>query len=193
MSILSITETADDAPSGTQAAADGLSFPSGELAIHGLSDMPGHLIRRLHQVAVALFSELTADFGVTPVQYGALAAIARFPAIDQRSLAELVAFDTSTTGDVIRRLEGRGLLTRAPGVTDRRVKHVHLTEAGHALLKEIDPLVMQVQETLMAPLSSGEAAILMFLLRKLVTLSNERSAAPLREPGRHETPFPATG
>ena len=183
MSVRPIIESADHAPPSGQAAVNDVDFPSGELAIHGLSDMPGHLIRRLHQVAVALFSEATAESGVTPVQYGALAAIARFPAIDQRSLADLVAFDPSTTGDVIRRLEGRGLLTRTSGVADRRVKHVHLTDAGHALLKEIDPLVTQVQETLMAPLSSGEAAILMFLLRKLAALSNELSPAPLREPG----------
>lgn len=158
-----------------------LDFPAGETAIHGISDMPGHLIRRLHQVAVALFGESTAGYGVTPVQYATMAATARFPSIDQRSLADLVAFDASTIGDVIRRLERRGLLKRTSGVTDRRVKHVELTKDGYALLDEIDPLIVQVQEALLAPLSSGEAAILMFLLRKLASLSNERSPAPLRD------------
>jgi DNA-binding MarR family transcriptional regulator len=159
-----------------------LDFLSTGTGIHGISDMPGHLIRRLHQAAVALFSETTADYSITPVQYATMAAAARFPSIDQRSLADLVAFDASTIGDVIRRLEGRGLLKRTPGVIDRRVKHVELTEDGHALLDEIDPLILQVQQALLAPLSSGEAAILMFLLRKLAALSNLRSPVPLRDP-----------
>ena len=34
---------------------------------------PGHLIRRAHQLAVAIFMEETSDFGVTPVQFGASA------------------------------------------------------------------------------------------------------------------------
>lgn len=157
---------------------DSASAPTG---IHGISDMPGHLIRRLHQVAVALFGESTAGFGITPVQYATMAAAARFPSIDQRSLADLVAFDASTIGDVIRRLERRGLLKRTPGITDRRVKHVELTRDGYALLEEIDPLIVQAQQALLAPLSSGEAAILMYLLRKLAALSDERSLASVHD------------
>lgn len=180
MSIPSISKEQIVLPDCQLVGAD-LDAVSAGTDIHGISDMPGHLIRRLHQVAVALFGESTAGYGVTPVQYATMAATARFPSIDQRSLADLVAFDASTIGDVIRRLERRGLLKRTSGTTDRRVKHVELTKEGHALLDEIDPLIVQVQQALLAPLSSGEAAILMFLLRKLAALSNERSPAPLRD------------
>ncbi|HWS05123.1 MAG TPA: MarR family transcriptional regulator, partial [Burkholderiaceae bacterium] len=30
---------------------------------------PGHLIRRAHQLAVAIFMDETADFEITPVQF----------------------------------------------------------------------------------------------------------------------------
>ena len=36
---------------------------------------PGHLIRRAHQVSVAIFMEETAEFGVTPVQFAILSAL----------------------------------------------------------------------------------------------------------------------
>lgn len=135
--------------------------------VHGLSDMPGHLIRRMHQAAVALFMEKTADWGVTPLQFATLSTAARFPGIDQRSLARWVAIDPSTIGEVIKRLEGRGLLERADGTEDRRVKHITLTDAGSNLLQEIEPMVAASQAGVLSSLSEGEQAIFLFLLRKL--------------------------
>ena len=63
---------------------------------------PGHLIRRLQQISVALFMEETRSFGITPVQYSALIAVANHPGIDQTALCNLIAFDRSTIGDVVR-------------------------------------------------------------------------------------------
>lgn len=40
-----------------------------------LSVMPGPYIRRLQQIAVAIFLQDTEGFGVTPVQYGVLLTV----------------------------------------------------------------------------------------------------------------------
>ena len=40
-----------------------------------LIEMPGHLIRRLQQIASALFLDQAKAFDFTPVQYAALVAI----------------------------------------------------------------------------------------------------------------------
>ena len=40
-----------------------------------LTEMPGHLIRRLQQIAVAAFLQESEAFGLTPVQFAALQAI----------------------------------------------------------------------------------------------------------------------
>jgi MarR family transcriptional regulator, lower aerobic nicotinate degradation pathway regulator len=74
---------------------------------------PGHLIRRLQQIAVAIFMEETAEFDVTPVQYSALLAVRNHPGIDQTSLMKTIAFDRSTIGDVVKRLENKRLIRRA--------------------------------------------------------------------------------
>jgi MarR family transcriptional regulator, temperature-dependent positive regulator of motility len=158
------------------------SAPAAEgLAIHGLGDMPGHLIRRLHQIGVAHFVNVTQECcDLTPVQYATLVAADSRPGIDQRSLAGMIAFDRSTIGDVIQRLEQRGLLRRENSRSDRRAKHVFLSDEGRALLQRVDPLVVRSQQQFLSPLSDGEQAILMFLLRKLADLSNDMSPAPLR-------------
>src|SRR5438128_1858094 len=69
---------------------------------------PGHLIRRAHQVSVAVFMEETAGFDATPVQFAILNALLEDPGEDQVTLSRKVAFDAATFGAVIARLEGRG-------------------------------------------------------------------------------------
>ena len=72
-----------------------------------LDDLPGHHIRRLHQIAVAIFLQETEPLGLTPVQYAALQGVANAPGIDQRTLARTIGLDTSTTGGVIDISGGR--------------------------------------------------------------------------------------
>jgi DNA-binding MarR family transcriptional regulator len=69
--------------------------------------MPGHLIRRLHQMSVAVFAEKIAAAGadITPVQYGALCAVRAYPGLDQATVASMIAYDRVTIGGVLDRLE----------------------------------------------------------------------------------------
>ena len=49
-----------------------------------LDELPGHYIRRLQQIAVAIFLQETEATGITPVQYAALQMVCNQPGIDQR-------------------------------------------------------------------------------------------------------------
>ena len=129
------------------------SFLSPPLTLDGL---PGHDIRRLHQISVAIFMQETEAFGVTPVQYAALQAVGLQPGIDQRTLARTIGFDTSTIAGVIDRLEARGLLLRQQTPKDRRVKLLHLTESGQELLQALMPIALQAQRHMLDPLSDAE-------------------------------------
>jgi len=141
-------------------------------------DAPGHLIRRAQQIAVALFLEETAAFDVTPPQYAALVAIAHYPGIDQRSLANAIAIDRSTIGDLVTRLELRGLVARAPG-DDRRTKSLTITTAGSELIERIAPHVARAQERILYGLESDERQRFLGMLTRLVDVHNETSRAPL--------------
>ena len=105
---------------------------------------PGHLIRRCQQIAVAIFMEETAASNITPPQFAALAALAEHPGIDQRRLADAIAFDRSTIGDLVARLESRGLVTRTVG-DDRRTKRLALTPAGDDLLQTLEAAVARTR------------------------------------------------
>src|SRR5215469_17837984 len=88
--------------------------------IEDLYRRPGFMIRRAHQIAVAIFLAETGALGITNRQYGILLALKHRPGIDQISVARLLGLDRSTTGMVIKKLEQAGLIGRGVGVRDRR-------------------------------------------------------------------------
>lgn len=143
-----------------------------------LDEQPGFHIRRLQQIAVAVFLQEAEAHGVTPVQYAALQAIGNAQAIDQRTLARTIGFDTSTIGGVIDRLEARGLVQRNASPTDRRVRLLTLTEAGQLLLREVVPAMLRAQQRILEPLEPHERTAFMQMLRKVVSANNELSRAP---------------
>jgi DNA-binding MarR family transcriptional regulator len=143
-----------------------------------LEALPGHYIRRLQQIAVAIFLQETEKHGATPVQYAALNQVGITPGIDQRTLARAIGLDTSTIAGVIDRLEVRGLMQRSASPQDRRVRLLSLTGAGQDLLEAIEPDMLKAQERILAPLPEAERAEFMRMLRALVTANNELSRAP---------------
>jgi DNA-binding MarR family transcriptional regulator len=141
---------------------------------------PGYLFRRMQQIAVSIFVEECKDFDLTPVQYAALVAIRTHPGIDATRLSLVIAFDRSTLGSVIERLEAKKYIERRPSTADRRVKSLHLTAVGRSLLQKVMAAVDRAQERMLAPLKPAERRTLMELLVRLVDLNNEISRVPLR-------------
>jgi len=142
-------------------------------------DMPGHLIRRCQQIAVALFLDECAGHNLTPVQFAVLCAIAESPGVEQNALAGLVAIDRSTIGDVVSRLEGRALLLREADPADRRLKRIRLTAGGLRLIDAARPAVERTQARLLAPLDADERRIFLTCLARIADVNNAASRAPL--------------
>lgn len=152
------------------------------LSLYGF---PGHLIRRCHQIVVAMFLEETRRFRVTPIQFSVLSATEACPGTEQVALAGMVGIDRSTIGNVLYRLEKRGLLRREADPGDRRIKRIFLAPKGSELLREILPLVKRSQDRFVQPLEDYEKAFFLAVMRRLVNLHNQASRAPLvKRPGR---------
>jgi len=130
------------------------------------SQLPGHLIRRVHQVSTAYFAEECGG-DLTAVQYAALVAIGAHPGIDATRLSEIIYFDRSTIGDVLDRMEGKDWIRRASTPTDRRIKLLELSPAGQSVLQQVEPGIRRIQERLLAPLTATEAKTLIRLLGKM--------------------------
>ena len=134
----------------------------------GLDQQAIHLLRRAHQRAAALFTNEVQSEQLTPAQYFALSRLAELGPLSQNRLGRLAAMDPATIQGVIRRLADRGLIERTPDTTDRRRTLVTLTEKGEALLDRITWAALNVNESLMRPLSPAERELFLSLLKRLV-------------------------
>jgi DNA-binding MarR family transcriptional regulator len=166
-----------------KAAADGLagaaSLPNDWLL--ELYLRPGFMIRRAHQIAISVYVEETAEFGVTPTQHGILYVLAHRPDIDQMTVAHLLGLDRSTTGTVLKTLEDWGLVRRVVASTDRRRRLLELTDAGQEILQKLaEPAARQV-ERLLSPFDPKERAVFIHLLSKLTGALNAISRVPVMD------------
>ena len=139
-------------------------------------DHPGHLIRRLHQIAVSVFLREAREYKLTHVQYASLVAVEYAPGIDQSRLGKLVALDRQTVSDVVQRLCEKGLLERKQ--KDRRTSALFLTGAARALIQVMRTRLGVVDDIILEPLTLKERKQFMALLAKLVNVNNELSRAP---------------
>jgi MarR family transcriptional regulator, temperature-dependent positive regulator of motility len=118
----------------------------------------GHLLRRCLRLHDTIFAQATAGHDITPPQLAALVQIARQPKIELSALADLIAYDAATIGGIVDRLEAKALVSRTPGTRDRRKKHLTLTKAGRALLAQVEPKAMRVEEIMLKDLALNERA-----------------------------------
>lgn len=135
---------------------------------HDLSRRPGYLIRRLHQIHVALFLEECGGLGVTPVQYSLLTALAQRPGADQASLGLSIGIDRTTTAQVLARLTARGLVERFPSPTDRRMRLARVTNEGLSLLRRMDPPALRAHDRTVAALPETDRARFIADLTRIV-------------------------
>lgn len=145
-----------------------------------LYSMPAHLIRRCHQIAQGLFHEECARHDLTPIQFAVLHLLRETPGVDQITLAGMAALNRSTAGDVLKRLEAAGLITRKEDPEDRRVWRVHLSSEGDKLIRKVEALVDRVQQRLLDPLDDAEKRQFLDFLTRIADENNELSRAPLR-------------
>jgi DNA-binding MarR family transcriptional regulator len=150
--------------------------------VSSLDELPGHLIRRLHQISVSTFmTELEkAGLDLTPVQYATLHALRQNPGVDQATLAGLIAYDKVTIGEVIARLVQRGYLSREVSTVDRRARKLQVDAKGRQALASASAAVLRAQEDMLCGLTPEERTLFMELLRKATDGGNALSRAPQR-------------
>jgi DNA-binding MarR family transcriptional regulator len=143
-------------------------------ALESFSRLPGHLIRRVHQVATAYFADECGG-DLTAVQYAALVAIGSHPGIDATRLSQAIYFDRSTIGDVLDRIEAKRWIVRESSAGDRRIKVVTLSPAGKEVLRQVTPAIRRVQQRLLAPLTEDEAKTFVRLLGRIADAGDEEA------------------
>ncbi len=128
---------------------------------------PGFLLRRVHQISAAVFEDECRTVGLTPAQFGVLTVLQSTPGLDQSSLARALGFDKVTVLRVLRGLEARGLVQRAPAPGNRRNIAVTLSSEGEKLLLSAQKPAERAYNRLMSPLSDEQQIQLVALLQQL--------------------------
>ncbi len=150
-------------------------------------ERPGFLVRRLHQIHVAMFLDAMSSENITPIQYGLLSILVDRPGLDQLSLAEELGIDRANVADVLSRLEQRKLLTRQTDPHDKRRKICLALPEGIAFVRKYHDSMQKAQESLLEPLSVPERKTFVSLLRRLVDANNDFGRAPLKGFGGDHT------
>ena len=129
---------------------------------------PGYLVRRLHQINYALWSEELGRANVTPVQYSVLTALSIRGEQDQTTLADEIGIDRTNVAEVLSRLAERKLVRRKENPADRRARLAALTPKGRALMTSLFPAMQRSQDRLLAALTQKERDALMATLVRLI-------------------------
>ena len=127
----------------------------------------GHMLRRAHQRASAIFKANFAAHDLTPTQFAALVKIADEGAVSQNLLGRLTAMDPATMKGVIGRLYKRRLITSNHDSADRRRTLWSLSAAGRKLLGKVIEAGLATSEQTLAPLNGKEQETLQKLLSRL--------------------------
>jgi DNA-binding MarR family transcriptional regulator len=142
-----------------------------------LEQRPGYLIRRLHQIHVALFQERCAAFEITPLQYSLLTALAKRGTADQTTLAADIALDRTTTTGALKRLQSRRFVDRSTARHDRRSQLCRLTKSGSALLKKMEKPARTAHLDTIADLSRADQKRLVAMMQKIVAARSRETGA----------------
>lgn len=156
-------------------------------SLHEIYQRPGFILKRVQQVAMALFLEECKRFGMTPSQYQALCAIHEYPGIAQSALGRLIGQDRSTIALVVKLLLDRELVRTTVNVSDRRSVSLTLEDAGKKMLRRVAPAARRAQDKLLAPLPKGKRELFLALLTTLQDAHGARIDPvhrPVRSPAR---------
>ena len=96
-----------------------------------------------------------------------------------------MSLSQATVTDVVKRLEGRGLLTKERSSTDKRRINLRATAEGEALVKQSVPLLQERFQQRLGSLQEWEQMQLLSSLQRIAELMNaeDLDAAPLLASG----------
>ena len=147
-------------------------MPEEELRIEPpLADTPprsvGFLISQLGFVSSKRFMEALEPIGLEPRDFLLLRFVAASEGQSQQALSERLAIPASRMVALVDRLEEAGFLERRPDPEDRRVRGLHLTRKGRAVLEKAGKIAIDYETQLCAGINRKEREQLIDLLQRL--------------------------
>jgi DNA-binding MarR family transcriptional regulator len=114
------------------------------------------MLSRLARLTTNAELPVLARFDLTMWEYVVLLGLGEGPVRTQSALAEAIGADKTRIIHVLDTLQQRGLITREPDETDRRVRLVGLTPTGRRTLHDSQAAIQDNETVLLNVLADGE-------------------------------------
>lgn len=124
-----------------------------------------YLVKRLETAIRSNLDEMTGDLGLNTPQYAALSSLLQRPGATSAQLARMSFTSAQAAHQMIRSLEGKGLIRREPSLHHRKELQIYLTEYGRECLRRCDEQADRLEEAMFADLGAEDQATLVRLLR----------------------------
>ncbi|MEQ1612325.1 MAG: MarR family transcriptional regulator [Hyphomicrobiaceae bacterium] len=131
------------------------------------SYFPYRLAVLAEQVSLAVAQVYAQRFDLTRQEWRVLAVLGGTTEASATDIGHITSLDKMQVSRAMRNLEARGVIRRSESTDDRRRRLVELTKAGRALYREIVPLALAREATLLAALSPDELTALEFMMDKI--------------------------
>lgn len=135
----------------------------------------GYRLFRTQRVVHCCLENALEPYGITPSQWNSLNQLNQRGSMSQRQLAVAVRREPATITRSIDRLEKAGLVERYPDPKDRRANIIGLTDAGSALLVEVQDAVNAANKKVGGSLTPEEANTLVALLDRIFEACKEEA------------------
>ncbi|MGN7222863.1 MarR family winged helix-turn-helix transcriptional regulator [Curtobacterium flaccumfaciens] len=161
-----------DSPTPTDA------LPEIDWGAEGIESELGWALPLALQGFTRLGSEAVADVPGGPRGYQVLVATTTEEPSSQLGLAQRLGIDKTQMTYIVDALEAGGFVERRPAPTDRRVRQVHPTDAGRALLARTRSALRGAEGVLMRHLDDDEQTTLRRLLARVALTAGPGTAGP---------------
>jgi DNA-binding MarR family transcriptional regulator len=127
-----------------------------------------YLVGRLDHVLNHRLRESLAPSGLTVPQYTALSVFRAQGSLSNAQLAVRTMISPQSANEMVKVMETKGWIERKPDPTHGRIIQISLTEEGHAVLREGDAKVLEVEMIMFPDLGAEDRAQLHAQLRAAV-------------------------
>ena len=132
-----------------------------------LEGLLGYNARRTSLAVIEVFMQRMAPYKLRPVDFSVLSLVAHNPGITSRQLCTTLGMLPPNLVGMINNFEKRDLLLRKPHPRDGRAMGLHLTTAGHKLMRDAERTAAELEREVGARLSAAENRTLIRLLQKI--------------------------
>ncbi|MEU5280987.1 MarR family transcriptional regulator [Streptomyces asoensis] len=125
-----------------------------------------YMVKQVELVVRSHLDELVRPSGITALQYTALTVLERHDGLSAAQLARDSFVTAQSIADLVRSLEGRGLVRRERNPRNRRELLILLTEEGRELLDRHAGPVRELEERMVRELTAHQTEQLRTALSK---------------------------